>query len=76
MNHEKTAIKLVKLELGEHQKYAVLADGTGDRDPEEIEPVAIRYYGITRQYVSIILIARNEWEFNFMHIFEKLMYLI
>ena len=29
----KAAIKLVKLELGEHQKYAVLADGTRDRDP-------------------------------------------
>ena len=40
----KAAIKLVMLELGEHQKYAVLADGTRDRDHEEIEAVAIRYY--------------------------------
>ena len=38
------AIELIKLELKSNEAYAILADGTRDRNHEEVEAVVIRYF--------------------------------
>ena len=56
-------IKLIQSELKTNEKYAIIADGTRNRNNEEIEAVALRYFykgQIVERVVGFIDISRDQ----------------